>query len=95
MAIYYTDEQKAQIGEWLIELREVVNPVDFPVHRHRARQLVALLDERPTHPACLIAYEYERLRRIWKRLEAEAQQAGCETMRGRQRGTEDKGGTYT
>jgi hypothetical protein len=69
MAIFYTDQEKAEIVGWLLELREIANPVDFPVHRERARELVSLLDERPTHPACLIADEFGRLRRIWRRLE--------------------------
>jgi hypothetical protein len=70
MMIYYTEEQQDRIRCWLIELRRIVNPVDFPAHRDRARELVALLDEHPTHPACLIGCEYKRVRKIWRRLES-------------------------
>jgi len=78
MAMYYTDEQKRQIGEWLLELREIVTPGDFNTaspsefspKRDRARELVAQLDKRKVHSASLIAYEFDRLRRIWRRLEA-------------------------
>ena len=69
MAIYYTDQQKAEIAGWLLELREIVNPADFPANRTRARELVSLLDQHKVHPASLIAYEYARVRRIWRRLE--------------------------
>jgi hypothetical protein len=74
MARYFTDREKAEIREWLLELREVVNPVDFPANRDRARELVSLLDQRPTHPSSLIAYEYARVRRIWRRLAEECSQ---------------------
>jgi hypothetical protein len=70
MAIYYTERQKAEIVGWLLELRRIVNPVDFPFQRDRARELVAFLDGHPTHPACPIAYEFGRLRRIWHFLSA-------------------------
>jgi hypothetical protein len=78
MAIYYTDQQKKQIGEWLLELREIVTPGDFNIaspsefspKRDRARELVALLDQCRVHPASLIAYEFDRVRWIWQRLEA-------------------------
>jgi hypothetical protein len=72
MTIYYTDTQKAEIAKWLLELRRIVNPIDFPVHGDRARELVSLLDQRPTHTASLISYEYARLRRIWRQLDAHA-----------------------
>jgi hypothetical protein len=35
---------------------------------------VSLLDQRPTHPSSLIAYEYARVRRIWRRLAEECSQ---------------------
>jgi hypothetical protein len=72
MAIYYTDRQKDEIRAWLLELREIVTPDKFAPNRERARELVALLDEHPTHPACIIAYEFGRLRRVWRRLENQA-----------------------
>lgn len=75
MAIYYTDEQKNQIRGWLMELRSIVTPANFSAHRDRARELVGRLDKHPTHPACLIASEFSRLRRIWQRIETEARQA--------------------
>jgi hypothetical protein len=72
MAIYYTDRQKDEIRAALIELQQIVNPVDFPAARERARELVSFLNEHPTHPACLIASEFGRLRHIWRRLERQA-----------------------
>jgi hypothetical protein len=63
----------AAIRAWLIELREIVTPDGFAAKRERARELVPFLDEHPTHPACIIADEFGRLRRIWRRLEAQAQ----------------------
>jgi hypothetical protein len=75
MAIYYTDQQKDEIRAWLLELRRIVNPVDFPANRDRARELVSLLDQHPTHPACLISCEYQRVRKLWRRLDAQARQA--------------------
>jgi hypothetical protein len=74
MMIYYSDKQKDEIREWLIELQAII-PDRFIAKRDRARELVKRLDQRPTHPACLIADEFSRLRRIWKRLEAQARQA--------------------
>ena len=71
MAIYYSDKQKDEIREWLLELQAII-PDRFIAKRDRARELVALLDENPTHPACLIADEFGRLRRIWRRLDAQA-----------------------
>jgi hypothetical protein len=72
MARYFTDREQAQIRAWLLELRRIVNPVDLPAHRERACELVSLLDQRPTHPACIISYEFCRLRKIWRRLECQA-----------------------
>ncbi|MGD0522495.1 MAG: hypothetical protein ABR866_17785 [Candidatus Korobacteraceae bacterium] len=72
MAIYYSDKQKDEIREWLLELQAII-PDRFIAKRDRARELVALLDENPTHPACLISYEYQRLRKIWRRLETQAE----------------------
>jgi hypothetical protein len=72
MAIYYTDRQKDEIRACLLELRQIVMPDKFAANRDRACELVAFLDERPTHPACLIADEFGRLRRIWRRLENQA-----------------------
>jgi len=69
MAIYYTEEQQDQIRSWLLELRRIVTPNEFPTHRDRARELVSLLDQHRVHPASLIAYEFGRLRKIWRRLE--------------------------
>jgi hypothetical protein len=73
MAIYYTDRQKDEIRAWLLELRQIVMPDKFAANRERARELVAFLDERPTHSACIIACEYQRVRKNWRRLEAQAQ----------------------
>jgi hypothetical protein len=73
MARYFTDREKDEIRAALIELQQIVNPFDFPAKGEQARKLVAFLDERPTHPACLIAYEFGRLRRLWNRLERTAQ----------------------
>ena len=72
MAIYYTDQQKTKIREWLLELREILTPDKFAPNRERARELVSLLDQRPTHPTCLIAYEFGRVRHIWRRLESQS-----------------------
>jgi hypothetical protein len=71
MARYFTDREKAKIQGWLLELQAII-PDRFIAKRDRARELVALLDENPTHPACLIADEFGRLRRIWRRLDAQA-----------------------
>jgi hypothetical protein len=73
MAIYYTDRQKDEIRAWLLELREIVSPDKFAPNRERAHELVALLDQHRVHPACLIAYEFGRLRRIWRRLDAQSE----------------------
>jgi hypothetical protein len=73
MARYFTDGEKAEIQGWLLELREIVTPNEFPTHRQRACKLVALLDQRPTHPACVISYEYKRVRKIWRRLDAQSE----------------------
>ena len=72
MARYFTDREKAKIQGWLLELQAII-PDRFIAKRDRARELVALLDENPTHPACLISYEYQRLRKIWRRLETQAE----------------------
>ena len=72
MARYFTDREKSEIREWLLELREIVTPDGFAAKRDRARELVAVLDKHPTHPACLIADEFSRLPKIWRRLETQA-----------------------
>jgi hypothetical protein len=77
MTIYYTDGQMKQLGKWLIELRAIVTPGDYNIaspreflpNRERARKLVSLLDKYRTDPYCDFAYEYSRLRPIWRRLE--------------------------
>jgi hypothetical protein len=77
MTIYYTDRQEKQLGKWLIELRHIVTPGDYNIaslseflpNRDRARKLVSLLDKYKTDPYCEFAYEYSRLRPIWRRLE--------------------------
>jgi hypothetical protein len=76
MAIYYTGRQKAEIVEWLLELRRIVNPDEYPAKRDRARELVGRLETFKFEPTSIIATEFERLRRIWRRLEAQAPKAG-------------------
>lgn len=81
MTIYYTDGQKKQLGGWLIELREIVtpgsyntaSPSEFLANRNRARKLVSLLDKYKTDSGCDFAYDYDRVRRIWQRLEANSE----------------------
>jgi len=81
MAIYYTDQQKKLIGGWLLELREIVTPDDFNTaspsqfnpKRDRARELVALLDQYKLPRFSAIVDEYDRVRRIWRRLEANSE----------------------
>ena len=81
MAIYYTDQQKKQIGGWLLELREIVTPNDlristpseFRAKRDRAKRLVALLDQHKLPRHSDIANDYDRVRRIWRRLEADSE----------------------
>ena len=68
MAIYYSDKQKDEIREWLLELQAII-PDRFIAKRDRARELVALLDQRPTHRCCTIDDEYQRVRKVWRRLE--------------------------
>jgi len=83
MTIYYTDGQKKQLGEWLIELREIVTPGDYNTAspseflptRDRARKLASLLDKYRTDPDSMFADEYDRVRRIWQRLELQAGQS--------------------
>lgn len=71
MAIYYTERQKNEMAEWLLKLRGILNPSAFPANRARARELVDLLTQRRVHPASEFAYEFDRLRRVWRRLEAQ------------------------
>jgi hypothetical protein len=73
MANYYTDQEKDKIREWLIELRVIVTPIDLPTHRDRARELVRQLDRISVEPTCVIALEFRRVRRIWRRLAAQAE----------------------
>jgi len=78
MARYFRDEQKKEMAEWLLELREIVTPDDcntassseFRPNRNRARELVRLLDSQRADPHSDFDYEYDRVRWIWGRLEA-------------------------
>jgi hypothetical protein len=72
MAIHFTDKEQNQIRLWLLELRKIVTPEDFVAHRDRARELVGRLDRYPCVPTSTIADEFGRVRRIWRRLEAQA-----------------------
>jgi hypothetical protein len=73
MAIFYTDQEKAEIVGWLIELRQIVTPDGFAANRERARELVALLDQYKLVPTSIVHDEFQRVRRIWRRLESEAE----------------------
>ena len=73
MAFYFTDAQKDQIRSWLLELRELVNPTEFPNDRDRAHELVNRLDQFKYEPYSIIADEFERVRRLWRRLEANSE----------------------
>jgi hypothetical protein len=72
MAIVYTDRQKAEIVDWLLELRKIVAAADFAAHRERVRELVGRLETFTFEPTSIIATEFERLRRVWRRLETQA-----------------------
>jgi hypothetical protein len=84
MTMYYTDREEKQLCKWLLELRDIVTPGDndtassgeFLPRRDRARKLVGLLDKYKTDPHCGFAYEYSRLRPIWRRLENSLSQVG-------------------
>jgi hypothetical protein len=63
------DDDKDQIRQWVLELREIVTPDKYPVKRERAREVVALLNQFRFEPTSIIADEIERLAIIWRRLE--------------------------
>jgi len=73
MAIYYTDQQKTKIREWLLELREIVTPDKFAANRARARELVKYLDDCKLVPTSIVHDEFQRVRRIWRRLDAQSE----------------------
>jgi len=73
MAIYYTDQQKTKIREWLLELREIVTPDKFAANRERARELVKYLDDCKLVPTSIVHDEFQRVRRIWRRLDAQSE----------------------
>ena len=75
MTIYYTDRQKNEIRAWLLELRQIVMPDKFAANRERARDLVGYLDSCTLVPTSVVHDEFKRVRRIWRRLEAQARQA--------------------
>jgi hypothetical protein len=69
MAVYFTDKQKGQMTESILELRRIVISTNLPSNRDRAHELLARLRECPVHPASDFAYESDRLCRAWRRLE--------------------------
>jgi len=73
MAIYYTDRQKDEIRAWLLELRQIVMPDKFAPNRERACELVKYLDDCKLVPTSIVHDEFQRVRRIWRRLEAQAE----------------------
>lgn len=75
MATYYTDGQKDEIRGWLLELRAIVNPNDFMSHRERASELVRRLDQCDFERTSTMDVEFQRVRRIWGRLETGAHRA--------------------
>jgi hypothetical protein len=72
MARYYTDGQEDEMRGWLLELREIVNPNDFMPHRDRASELVGRLDQCNFERTSTMDDEFQRVRRIWDRMETEA-----------------------
>jgi len=75
MATFYTDRQKDKIRRWLLELREIVNPIELISHRDRATELVSRLDQCKFERHSTMDDEFHRVRRIWNRLETGVQQA--------------------
>ena len=72
MAKHYTETQENEIRGWLLELRDTLNPVDFVARRERASELVRRLNQCDFEATSTIDTEFQRVRRIWTRMELAA-----------------------